>query len=97
MPVALLEAASGNRALARKLAEDAGPDLRARVHIALGDHDAAVRARDDAIDARRFGIAQWTDPDFDAVRSDPRFARAVERTGIAAAPLIVWGRWPDGQ
>ena len=29
--------------------------------------------------------------------SDPRFARAVERMGIAPAPLIVWGKWPDRQ
>ena len=96
-PVASLEAAAGNKARALELAKMAGPSLRARVYVALGDYDAAFSALDEAIDARTFNVAQWSDPDFDAVRSDPRFARAVERTGIAAAPLVGWGRWPDRQ
>ena len=94
-PDALLEAASGNKARALELAKMGGPSLRARVHLALGDYDAAFSALDEAIDTRTFNVAQWSDPDFDVVRSDPRFARAVERMGIAAAPLIVWGHWPD--
>ena len=95
--VGLLEAASGNKARALEFARLGGPALRARIHIVFGDYDAAFSALDEAIDTRTFNIANWTDPDFDAVRSDPRFARAVERTGIAAAPLIAWGKWPDRQ
>ena len=96
-PIALLEAASGSKARALEFAKMEGPNLRARIHIVFGDYDAAFSALDEAIDTRTFNIANWSDPDFDAVRSDPRFARAVERTGIAAAPLIVWGKWPDRQ
>ena len=94
-PHALLEAASGNKARALDLAKTGGPVLRARIHIVFGDYDAAFSALDEAIDARTLNVANWSDPDFDAVRSDPRFARAVERMGIAAAPLVVWGKWPD--
>jgi serine/threonine-protein kinase len=93
-PRALLEAASGDKAQARELAKTGGPALRARLHLALGDYDAAFSALDEAIEARTFNVAQWSDPDFDLVRSDPRFARAVERMGLAAAPLIAWGNWP---
>ena len=96
-PRALLEAASGNKARALEFVKTGGPLLRARIHLALADYDAAFSAPDKAIDDRTFNVAQWTDPDFDVVRSDPRFARAVERMGIAAGPLIVWGHWPDRQ
>ena len=96
-PRALLDAASGNKARALEFVKTGGPHLRARIHLALGDYDAAFSALDEAIDVRTFNVTNWTDPDFDAVRSDPRFARAVERTGIAAGPLIVWGKWPDRQ
>jgi TolB-like protein/tetratricopeptide (TPR) repeat protein len=95
-PLVLLEAASGNRARALELAKKGGPNLRARLHLVLGEYDAGFTALTEAIETRTFNIAQWTDPDFDAVRSDPRFAHAVERMGLAAAPLIRWGHWPDG-
>jgi TolB-like protein/Tfp pilus assembly protein PilF len=90
-----LEAASGNRTQALELLKGLVPARRARVHLALGDHDAAFAALNEAIDNRTFNSASLTDPDFDPVRRDPRFARAVERTGLSAAPLIVWGQWPD--
>jgi Flp pilus assembly protein TadD len=96
-PLALLEAASGNRARALELAKAGGPNLRARLHLVFGEYDAAFTALAEAIDTRTFNVAQWTDPDFDVVRSDPRFARAVERMGIAPAPLVAWGQWPDRQ
>jgi len=94
---ALLEAAVGNKAEALELAKMGGPNLGARIHIVFGDYDAAFSALDEAIDTRTFNVTNWTDPDFDSVRSDPRFARAVERMGIAAAPLVTWGKWPDRQ
>ena len=94
-PRALLEAASGNKARAKEFAKTGGPVLRSRIHLAFGDYDAAFSTLDEAIDERAFNIANWADPDFDVVRSDLRFARAVERTGIVAAPLVVWGTWPD--
>jgi TolB-like protein/Tfp pilus assembly protein PilF len=94
-PRALLEAASGNKTRALELARTGGPNLLARLHLVLGDYDAAFSALDDAIEGRAFNVAQWSDPDFDVVRSDPRFARAVERMGLAPAPLVAWGHWPE--
>jgi Tfp pilus assembly protein PilF len=92
-----LEAASGNTARARELLRAIGPAGRLRVHLALGDHDGVFAALDEAIDGRTFNVAQLADPDFDAVRTDPRFARAIERTGLSPAPMIGWGRWLDAQ
>jgi tetratricopeptide (TPR) repeat protein len=92
-----LEAASGNRTRALELLKGLGAGWRARIHLALGDHDAAFVALDEAIDDRTFNVAQLSDPDYDPVRSDPRFARAVERIGLSPAPLVAWGRWPEGR
>jgi TolB-like protein/tetratricopeptide (TPR) repeat protein len=94
---AAVEAASGNKTRALDLLKGLGPAWRARIHLALGDHDAAFAALNEAIDDRAFNVAQLSDPDYDPVRSDPRFARAVERIGVSPAPLVGWGSWPKSR
>jgi TolB-like protein/Tfp pilus assembly protein PilF len=97
LPRALMEAATGNKPRALELAKTLPAVALARVHLALGDHDTAFRALERAIEDRTFLAAQWSDPDLDPVRSDPRFARLVERMGLPAGPLIVWGKWQADQ
>jgi tetratricopeptide (TPR) repeat protein len=97
LPRALLEAATGNKPRALELAKTLPAVGRARVYLALGDYDTAFRALERAIEDRTFLAAQWSDPDLDPVRSDPRFARLVERMGLPAGPLTVWGTWPADQ
>jgi TolB-like protein/tetratricopeptide (TPR) repeat protein/predicted Ser/Thr protein kinase len=94
---AWLEAATGSKARALGLLKKIGPTGSARVHVVLGDYDAAFAALNEAIDDRTLNLVRLTDPEFDPVRSDPRFARAVERTGLSAAPLVAWGKWPEGR
>jgi tetratricopeptide (TPR) repeat protein len=92
---AVLEAATGNAARALEQLGSIGPNERLRVHLTLGNHDEAFAELNDGIDRRTFVPPQLTDPEFDAVRSDPRFESAIKRMGLSPAPLFVWGRWPD--
>jgi TolB-like protein/tetratricopeptide (TPR) repeat protein len=94
---AWLEAAAGNKSRALALVKRIGPAGSAKVHAVLGDHDAAFAALNEAIDDRTLNVVRLTDPEYDPLRLDPRFARAVERTGLSAAPLVAWGRWPEGR
>jgi thioredoxin-like negative regulator of GroEL len=84
-------AQAGRRREARALLDDlesrpeseASPDSLAFVHFALGDKDGGFDLLDRAVSQRLPG-ALWikVDPRFDTVRTDPRFARLVERVGI---------------
>ena len=84
-------AQAGRRREARALLDDlesrpeseAAPDSLAFVHFALGDKDGGFDLLDRAVSQRLPG-ALWikVDPRFDTVRTDPRFARLVERVGI---------------
>lgn len=63
--------------------EYVSPTLRARVHVGLGERDAALALLEEACEARAADLV-WIGghPTFDPVRSDPRFARLVERMGL---------------
>jgi TolB-like protein/predicted Ser/Thr protein kinase len=94
-PPAVLEALSGNTEAARQLALKLLPGEQARIHVVLGDYDAAFRALNQAVTDRSVLAPQWTDPDFDPLRADPRFARVVDRMGLPGERLAAWGRWKD--
>jgi TolB-like protein/tetratricopeptide (TPR) repeat protein/predicted Ser/Thr protein kinase len=70
---------------------------RARLYIALGEYDKAFQALDRAIADKNLTGHQFTDPEFDPVRSDPRFARVLERLGLPVDRLVAWGTWPAVQ
>jgi len=57
--------------------------VRANIHLGLGDIDRVFALIDEAIDERSWYVT-WLpiDPMLDHLRDDPRFARAVARTGL---------------
>jgi adenylate cyclase len=62
---------------------DASAYQRARVHVALGEHDRAFRLLNQAIDGRDAGAPGLdTDEGFDAIRGDPRMADLRTRIGL---------------
>jgi len=60
------------------------PVAFAMVHAALGDNDAAFRWLDRAYDERRGWLCYLkVEPLLDGLRTDPRFARLLERMRLA--------------
>jgi Tfp pilus assembly protein PilF len=89
---ARLAAASGNPTLAHSLLADLPPMARGQVLITLGDHDRAFAEFDRALTDRTINPARLSDPEFDALRGDPRFARLVARVGLPVARHVALGR-----
>jgi serine/threonine protein kinase/tetratricopeptide (TPR) repeat protein len=58
----------------------------ARIHAELGERDEAFAALEKACDEQDWWVL-WmgVDPRFDALRSDPRYRRLIERIGLATA------------
>jgi tetratricopeptide (TPR) repeat protein len=55
----------------------------AAIHAALGDRDQALAELESAVDERAWTLfALLVEPDFDGYRSDPRFARVLNRVGL---------------
>ena len=66
--------------------------LDARTSVARGDHDRALAALEQAVTERRIMPFRWTEPGFDPLRTDPRFARLVHRMGLPVEPIVALGR-----
>jgi serine/threonine-protein kinase len=55
----------------------------AAIHAALGDRDQALAELESAVDEPAWTLfALLVEPDFDGYRSDPRFARVLNRVGL---------------
>jgi DNA-binding SARP family transcriptional activator/TolB-like protein/Tfp pilus assembly protein PilF len=69
--------------LARADLEEIDPGLLALGFAAVGDRDAALVWLDRMIVVRsRWVLALMSDPNFDTLRADPRFAAIVDRAGL---------------
>ncbi len=66
--------------------------LDAHTSVARGDHDRALAALEQAVTERRIMPFRWTEPGFDPLRTDPRFARLVHRMGLPVEPIVALGR-----
>jgi Tfp pilus assembly protein PilF len=91
---AQLEAASGNAEAARRglaeLPEEASLP-RAVIRIALGDHDGAFVELERGVGRKVIGPYAWANPEFDPIRSDPRFARLMREMGLPVDRLVSLG------
>jgi eukaryotic-like serine/threonine-protein kinase len=59
------------------------PYETALIHTGLGDHDAALTRLEHALEERSVGMAFLrVEPRLDPLRSDPRFATLLEKTGL---------------
>jgi adenylate cyclase len=89
--LALAEARLGHTELARTQLADAIESLGdaaayqyAQIHVALGDHDEALRWLGVARRVRDPGLSYMAfDPLLDPLRDDPRFARLLREVGLA--------------
>jgi TolB-like protein len=62
------------------------PYIIARIDAVLGDHDQALQWLEKAMGQRDDFITHINvDPEFDSLRSDPRFQRMLQRIGLTAA------------
>lgn len=62
------------------------PSLLAKLHFALGENDQGFRWLQTAMDERDQGLLLLkVDPDYAAVRSDPRFLRLLRQVGLERA------------
>ncbi len=62
------------------------PYLLAQIHTALGDHDAALDALEQACEDRSYWMPFVNvEPKFDPLRRDPRFANLLRRIGLPQA------------
>jgi TolB-like protein/Tfp pilus assembly protein PilF len=73
------------------------PVRRAAIYVAMDKHDEALRALDRAVTERLVTPAALTDPEWDRIRSDPRFAHSLQRIGLPVDRLVAWGSWPAQQ
>jgi tetratricopeptide (TPR) repeat protein len=79
------------RAILAKLVERAATEKKGYFRIAVaqmgvGDYDAALTALEHAVDQRDIGLSQFSmvmDSKWDPLRSNPRFARILERMNLA--------------
>ena len=83
---AWLAAAEGDATSARRLL--AGLSHPFRVHVALGDLDAAFAELDRAADAGALPGFALGNPELDPLRRDPRFARLAERLKLPVDALV---------
>ena len=59
------------------------PSQEARIHLALGDKDTALRLLDRACDERDFQFTMLRfEPPFDRLRGDPRFVELLRKAGL---------------
>jgi tetratricopeptide (TPR) repeat protein len=65
------------------------PYIVARIHAVLGEHDQALQWLEKAMLQRDVNV----DPEFDSLRSDPRFQRMLQRIGLTAPPRASALRW----
>jgi TolB-like protein/Tfp pilus assembly protein PilF len=86
---AWLDAASGDLVAARR-SIDAGRH-NYRLHIALGEHDAAFHALERAADEGSLPGFTLGNPELDPLRRDPRFARLAARFGLPVERLVALG------
>jgi tetratricopeptide (TPR) repeat protein len=86
---AWLDAASGDSVAARQ-STDVGR-YGFRIHIALGEHDAAFRALERAADEGSLPGFTLGNPELDPLRRDPRFARLAARFGLPVERLVALG------
>jgi TolB-like protein/DNA-binding winged helix-turn-helix (wHTH) protein/Tfp pilus assembly protein PilF len=70
------------------------PYIVARIHAVLGEHDQALQWLEKAMLQRDDFITHINvDPEFDSLRSDPRFQRMLQRIGLTAPPRASALRW----
>jgi adenylate cyclase len=81
-PLALLYARSGRPEEARRMLDKLRPGTGAAVYAALGDKDQAFGCIDQGLQQGRPYIWIKTDPHYDPLRSDPRFAVLLKRLGL---------------
>ena len=86
--LALADRPDEARAVLREL--DGGQQPVAQTHravilAALGDHELAFDALQEALDAREANLMTLSDPSFDPLRADPRFAHVVAAVGLPEA------------
>ncbi len=76
-------ALSGRADEARSLIAKCGPLGKAAVHVALGEREEALASLEEALSSRDYGVV-WlkTDPNFDSLRSDPRFQVLLARLNL---------------
>jgi tetratricopeptide (TPR) repeat protein len=86
--------AESDALLAKVLEEEkhryVSPYELARAHAGRGEIDKAVGRLEQACDDRAANVRELgVDPSFDGLRADPRFARILERVGLAGVPGAV--------
>jgi TolB-like protein/Flp pilus assembly protein TadD len=91
---------SGNIAEARNIlreclrqaaSESFPPKQISDVYLALGDRDSALKWLAKAVDARDVDLRLTTDPGYDTIRSDPRFAHILQEARLPIRPV----RWSN--